>query len=184
MTTFSAFQNSKHCAFTTVHLLQLKLRSNVKNRAPDQNLRLDILQSVEEMSRKTQPCINCINEDAASCDRSVKRVSATGKKTRDCSTTRCIPEKDKVSTLFSNKVKTARAKSTSSGQQPRKQLNTEPSYSSFKGKTFNGTKEESWGQVLKNAKEQSTFSHFDPLRTLHFLIKELDCRIRNDIPGK
>lgn len=44
-------------------------------------------------------------------------------------------------------------------------------------------KGETWSQLLKQSRGKSTFKHFDPLRTLHFLIKELECRVQNDIPG-
>lgn len=133
------------------------------------------------MSRKTQPFSVYPSEEVVSRDRPVKRDKIQSyKKTRDTSNTRSPPERDKFSTLFAKKVKTTKARSTSSGQQTVGQLHREPSFN-----YFNKAREEPWSQLLKNSsKEQSTFSHFDPLRTLHFLIKELECRIRNDIPGK
>lgn len=42
----------------------------------------------------------------------------------------------------------------------------------------------SWGTVLQEQTEKSTFHHFDPLRTLHFLTKELQLKVRSDFPGK
>lgn len=46
--------------------------------------------------------------------------------------------------------------------------------------------DESWGQLLLNnkTKERSTFSNFDPLRTLHFLAKELQYQLQVIMPGK
>lgn len=141
---------------------------------------LSAIYQIFSMSRKTQPFSVYPSDDVVTRDRSVKRDKIqSSKKTRDSSNTRSPPERDKASTLYTKKVKTTNARSTSSGQQTTRPIHKDPSYNSFKGK------EEPWGQLLKkSSKEQSTFSNFDPLRTLHFLIKELECRIKNDIPGK
>lgn len=139
------------------------------------------------MSRKTHPFPGFINEDVVSRDRMAKRdkIHSARKVKDDSSSTRSVLEKDKVSTLYNKKQKTARARSTSSGQQTTRRLNAEPSVASVKVQSTVVGKRESWGQMLKHPKEQqSTFNKFDPLRTLHFLIKELECRIKNDIPGK
>lgn len=46
---------------------------------------------------------------------------------------------------------------------------------------------EPWGQLLKQQKSSdkvSVFSNFDPLRTLHFLAKELQFQLQALLPGK
>lgn len=139
------------------------------------------------MSRKTYPFPGFINEDVVSRDRTMKRdkFHSARKPKDDSSSTRSGLEKEKISTLYTKKPKTARARSTSSGQQTTRRLHAEPSVDSVKVKGTTVSKKESWSQMLKHPKQQqSTFNKFDPLRTLHFLIKELECRIKNDIPGK
>lgn len=129
------------------------------------------------MSRKTQLFSVYQNDDVVSRERTVKRDKIPCcRKTRDSSNTRSPPERDKVSLLFSKKTKTARINSTPSAQHTTKQVHADG---------LLNTKEQPWGQILRShTKQQSSFSHFDPLRTLHFLIKELESRIKNDIPGK
>lgn len=113
-------------------------------------------------------------------DRSPKLYSA--RKPRDDSAQRAAAsEKERLTTLYNKRVR-ARARSTSSGQQTTRQLNAEPSCGSLKVRGVG--KRESWAQILKGSREQSTFSKCDPLRTLHFLVKELECRLKNDIHGK
>ncbi|KAK9876164.1 hypothetical protein WA026_011280 [Henosepilachna vigintioctopunctata] len=43
---------------------------------------------------------------------------------------------------------------------------------------------EPWGKLLQNSSEDnySKFSSFDPLRTLHFLVKELQYKLQSDLP--
>lgn len=43
---------------------------------------------------------------------------------------------------------------------------------------------EPWGKLLQtgNVENSSKFSSFDPLRTLHFLAKELQYKLQNDLP--
>lgn len=46
---------------------------------------------------------------------------------------------------------------------------------------------EAWGQILQSNKSRekvSCFSSFDPLRTLHFLSKELFTKLESVLPGK
>lgn len=49
--------------------------------------------------------------------------------------------------------------------------------------TVRHNKKASWGAVLQEQTERSTFSQFDPLRTLHFLSKELQLKVQNNFPG-
>lgn len=131
------------------------------------------------MSKKSQPLPSFIHEELVCRDRSLKRDKIqSARKVRDCSDTKYPPERDKVCTIYSKKLR------PKSRQQTTTATTIRPSYTSLKTKNYDTAKDESWGQLLKNSNKHSTFSKFDPLRTLHFLIKELECRIKNDIPGK
>lgn len=45
-------------------------------------------------------------------------------------------------------------------------------------------KGESWSTIFHKQAEKSTFSRFDPLRTLHFLSKELQLKVLSEYPGE
>lgn len=136
------------------------------------------------MSRKSQLFTNYLNEERVSRDPPAKKDKTNVRK--NCTITNYPTENEKLSTAYTRKTRSARtrSRSRSAGQHVTRRLNAEPSYSSIKAKEINSTGNESWSQIFKSSKTQSTFNKFDPLRTLHFLIKELECRVRNDIPGK
>lgn len=135
-----------------------------------------------EMSRKTHLFPLYLNEDVGRYQ-SKKDKIISPRNVRDNSSTRSTMEREKTSTMY-KRPKTGRARSASSGQQTVRPLHAQRSDTSVKVKSNTMRKKESWSQLLRGSKEHSTFNKFDPLRTLHFLIKELECRIKNDIPGE
>lgn len=49
---------------------------------------------------------------------------------------------------------------------------------------FKRDRGETWANTLKQSVDQTFFSNFDPLRSLHFLVKELELKIHKDLPRK
>lgn len=49
---------------------------------------------------------------------------------------------------------------------------------------FKRDRGETWANTLKQTADQTFFSNFDPLRSLHFLVKELELKVQKDLPGK